>query len=60
MGGMSSSNTGMKLAISQLINQSINIRLLRQDKIQTNNSKQKGNTVSKKKARLDDKPENWA
>ena len=62
MGGMSSSNTGMKLAISQLINQSINqsinIRLLRQDKIQTNNSKQKGNTVSKKKARLDDKPEN--
>jgi len=37
MGGMSSSNTGMKLAISQLINQSINqsinIRLLRHDKM---------------------------
>jgi len=33
------------------INQSINIRLLRHDKMQANNSKQKGNTVSKKKSR---------
>jgi len=30
--------------------QSINIRLLRHDKMQANNSKQKGNTVSKKKS----------
>jgi len=30
-------------------NISINIRLLRHDKMQANNSKQKGNTVSKKK-----------
>ena len=41
-------------------NLSINIRLLRNDKMQANNSKQKGNTVSKKKACLDDKPKNWA
>jgi len=34
----------------QSINQSINIRLLQHDKMQVNNSKQKGNTVSKKKA----------
>ena len=40
------------------INQSINIRLLRYDKMQANNSKQKGNTVSKKKACLGYKPEN--
>jgi len=32
------------------INQSINIRLLHHDKMQVNNSKQKGNTVSKKKS----------
>jgi len=37
--------------INQAINQSINIRLLRRDKMQANNSKQKGNTVSKKKSR---------
>ena len=35
----------------QSINQSINIRLLRHDEMQDNNSKQKGNTVSKKKSR---------
>jgi len=40
------------------INQSINIRLLWHDKMLANNSKQKGNTVSKKKACLDDKPKN--
>jgi len=41
----------MKLqAINQSINQSINIRLLRHDEMQDNNSKQKGNTVSKKKS----------
>jgi len=34
----------------QSINQSINIRLLQHDKMQVNNSKQKGNTVSKKKS----------
>jgi len=38
--------------------QSINIRLLRHDKMQANNSKQKGNAVSKKKACLDNKPKN--
>jgi len=36
---------------NQSINQSINIRLLRHDEMQDNNSKQKGNTVSKKKSR---------
>ena len=41
-------------------NQPINIRLLRHDKMQANNSKQKVNTVSKKKAALENKPENWA
>jgi len=35
------------------INQSINIRSLWHDKMQANNSKQKGNTVSKKKAGLE-------
>jgi len=34
---------------------SINHRLLRYDKMQANNSKQKGNTVSKKKAGLEKK-----
>jgi len=43
---------------NQSINQPINIRLLRHDKMQANNRKQKGNTVSKKKACLDDKPKN--
>jgi len=38
--------------------QSINVRLLRHDKMQANNSKQKGNAVSKKKAGLENKPEN--
>ena len=38
---------------------SINVRLLRHDKMQANNSKQKGNAVSKKKAGLENKPENW-
>ena len=38
--------------------QSINVRLLRHDKMQANNSKQKGNAVSKKKACLENKPEN--
>jgi len=37
---------------NQSINQSINIRLLRHDKMQDNNSKQKGNTVSKKKKQV--------
>jgi len=46
--------------LSFLINQSISIRLLRHDKMQANNSKQKGNTVSKKKAGLENKPENRA
>ena len=46
--------------INQAISQSINIRLLRRGKMQANNSKQKGNTVSKKKAGLENKPENWA
>jgi len=46
--------------INQSINQSINIRLLRHDKMQANNSKQKGNTVSKKKAGLENKLENRA
>jgi len=41
-----------------VVNQFINIHLLRHDKVQANNSKQKGNTVSKKKACLDDKPKN--
>jgi len=35
------------------INQSINIRSLWHDKMQANNWKQKGNTVSKKKAGLE-------
>jgi len=44
---------------NQLINQSINIRLLRHDKMQANTPKQKGNTVSKKKANLEkNEPEN--
>jgi len=43
-----------------VFNQSINIRLLRNDKMQANNSKQKGNAVGKKKACLDDKPKNCA
>ena len=37
---------------NQSINQSINIRLLRHDKMQADNSKQKGNTVNNKKACL--------
>jgi len=45
-------------SIIQSINQSINIRLLRHDKMQVNNSKQKDNTVSKKKAGLENKSEN--
>jgi len=48
--------TGCHIELSLVINQSINIRLLRHDKMQAYNSKQKGNTVSKKKACLDDKP----
>jgi len=43
---------------TQSINQSINIRLLRHDKMQANNRKQKGNTVSKKKAGIENKSEN--
>jgi len=46
------------LLFNNQINQSINIRLLRHDKTQANNSKQKGCTVSKKKAGLENKPEN--
>jgi len=45
-------------SVNQSINQSINIHLLRQVKMQANNSKQKGNTVSKKKADPENKPEN--
>ena len=37
---------------SQSVNQSINIRLLRHDKIQDNNLKQKGNTVSNRNKQL--------
>jgi len=40
---------GIVKSINQSISQSINIHLLRHDKMQANNSKQKGNTVSKKK-----------
>jgi len=36
-------------AATSVLNQSINIRVLRRDKMQANNSKQKGNAVSKKK-----------
>jgi len=43
---------------NQSTDQSINIRLLRHDKMQANNSKQKDNTVSKKKAGLENKPKN--
>jgi len=39
------------LHVNQSINQSINIPLLRHDKMQANNSKQKGNTASKRKSR---------
>ena len=46
------------LCISKKINQSINIRLLRHDKMQANKSKQKGNAVSKKKAGMENKQEN--
>ena len=35
---------------SVVVTQSINIRLLRHDKMQADNSKRKGNTVSKKKS----------
>jgi len=37
----------------EILNRSINIPLLWHDKMQANNSKQKGNTVSKKKAGLE-------
>jgi len=46
------------LLFNNQINQSINIRLLRHDKTQANTSKQKGCTVSKKKAGIENKPEN--
>jgi len=46
------------VADTDTINQSINIRLLRHDKMQANNRKQTGNTVSKKKAGLENKSEN--
>jgi len=38
---------------NKLINQSINIRLLRHDKMQANTPKQKGNTVTRKKTNLE-------
>jgi len=50
---------GEEMALS--ISQSVNIRLLRHGKMQANNSKQKGNAVSKKKCRSrKNKPGNWA
>jgi len=41
-----------------MINQSINIRLLLHDKMQANNSRQKGNTRSKKAGLEKNKAEN--
>jgi len=47
------------LATIDRCNQTINIRLLRHDKMQANDLKQKGNTDSKrKKAAVENKPEN--
>ena len=51
---------GLRYKLQMSAVQLINFRLLglRHDKMQANNSKQKGNIVSKKKAGLENKPKN--